>query len=130
MKRVVVFKTHAKFMKVAVKMVMVILRHSSCSYCCWRPFVSFGGRSPCVVYNFILGDRQQATVVYKAGQKHLHHIRTPKKAFLSVLSQHSCVSNFQKSHVTLYLASCKISCSKVLSNISTIATLVPATDIL
>ena len=85
--------------------------------------MSFGGRSPCVAYNFILGDRQQATVVFKAGQKHLHHIRTPKKA-------NTVVSNFPKSHVTLYLASCKISCSKVISNIFTIAALLPATDIL
>ena len=52
------------------------------------------GRYPCVLYNFILGNRQQATVLFKAGKNRLDH--TPKKAFLSVLNKRSCVSNFPK----------------------------------
>ena len=37
-----------------------------------------GGRYPCLLYNFILGNRQQATVVFGQAKKRLDH--TPKKA--------------------------------------------------
>ena len=40
--------------------------------------MSSEGRYPCVLYNFILGNRQQATVVFGQAKKRLHH--TPKKA--------------------------------------------------
>ena len=63
--------------RVSVEMAMLMPRQSSWSLC-WSPVVSSGGRYPRVLYNFILGNRLQATVVIKAGQKRLHHI--PKKA--------------------------------------------------
>ena len=40
--------------------------------------MSSGGRYPCLLYNFILGNRQQATVVFGQAKKHLDH--TPEKA--------------------------------------------------
>ena len=40
--------------------------------------MSSEGRYPCVLYNFILGNRQQATVVFGQAKKRFHH--TPKKA--------------------------------------------------
>ena len=107
-------------------MAMLMPRRSSCSLC-RSLVVSSGGRYPCVMYNFILGNRQQTTVVFKAGQKRLHH--TTNKASLSVLSKHSCVSNFPKQNQVSDIV-CKISCFKVLSNISRIVASVPPTDIL
>ena len=59
-------------------MAMLMPRRSSSSLC-WSPVVSSVGRYPCVLYNFILGNRQQATVLFKAGKNRLDH--TPKKAF-------------------------------------------------
>ena len=40
--------------------------------------MSSGERYPCLLYNFILGIWQQATVVFGQAKKHLDH--TPKKA--------------------------------------------------
>ena len=48
--------------------------------------MSSGGRFPC---NFILGNRQQATIVIGQAKKYLDH--TPKKPLLSVLSKRSYV---------------------------------------
>ena len=52
------------------------------------------GRYPCVLYNFILGNRQQATVVLR--QAKTAWTTPPRRSFLSVLSKRSCVSNFPK----------------------------------
>ena len=47
--------------------------------------MSSEGRYPCVLYNFILGNRQQTTVGFGQAKKCLH--LTPKKASLSALNQ-------------------------------------------
>ena len=73
-------------------MAVWVSRWSYCS-CCWSPVVSSGGRYPYVLYNFILGYRKQATVVFKADQKRLNH--TPKKdIFVSSEQIHSLHVNF------------------------------------
>ena len=61
--------------------------------------MSSGGRYPCLLFNSILGNRQEATVVFGQAEKHLD--QTPKKPLLSVLSKRSCVSSFPKqNHVS------------------------------
>ena len=57
------------------------------------------GRYP---YNFILGNRQQATVVFKAGKKCLDH--TPKKTFFVGSGQMQLCFKFPKqNHIVLSL---------------------------
>ena len=52
------------------------------------------GRYPCVLYNFILGNRQQATVVFKAGKNRLDH--TLMKAFFVSSEQMQLCFKFPK----------------------------------
>ena len=55
--------------------------------------MSAGESYPCVLHNFVLGNRQQATAVFKAKNA---FTTPPKRPLLSVLSKCSCVSNFPK----------------------------------
>ena len=105
-------------------MALVMPRRSSWSLC-WSPLVSSEGRYPCVLYNFILGNRQQATVVFGQAKKRLPY--TLKKAFFCLFWTNAATFQIFQNKIRWH---CKVSFSKVLSNISGIAALVPTTDIL
>ena len=90
--------------------------------------MSSRGRYPCFLYNFILGNWQQATVVFGQAKKCLDH--TSSRPLLSLLDKRSYVSSFPKQKKVSDIVLCLISCSQLLSNISGTSALVPAADIL
>ena len=106
--------------RVSVKMAIMMPRWSSSSLC-WNPVGSSVGRCPCVLYNFILGNRQQATVLFKAGKNCLDH--TPKKAFFVSSEQMQLCFKFPKIksgdivlslHAKFYVPKCSLTSPELL----------------
>ena len=98
-----------------------------------EPVCVFWRKVPMCTQQYYFGKLEMATVVFKTGQKHLHHIRTPKKAtFVSSEPMQVCFKSPKTKSDKWHCiqAPYKISCSKVLSNMSGIVALLLTTDII